>query len=502
MLETGGLERTIERLVGDGLVTAGEALALREELPRLLAQSGYVLRHLGAHAAIGGIFLFDPTPLPLGTACRVLWVAGSRLWETLFGSPERASVHSLPVFLIAAIPALGYAAYLLPLRRQSETAAFLFANHVSYALFDAPTEALVVRSPRLLRRVARKLLPTRPPPAAARRAYTRPAGASPERRHELTARFEILDPLLEPAAAEAMLRLCESFGRYGCYAEDATNAVPFAPGLPQRFDAAWNFVQTGGRFGRKEEPALLAARTNYFRETYAYDDDAIPGIGPFKDHPALLEAARKVHDCAVVAPNIVYANLLLPGQELAVHTDVPEFRGANRKLYPQWLMVVMLHSGLFAPWRRKIATGIAYFGTARGGELAFYPDGREGAVRTLDGAPQHGHRARHRHRLPRRRSRRRDAAAAGVAPGHAPHLGGRRLARGPRGGAARALPARRGALLGLVEGLLLSRRSRAAHRGRAPRRPLARADPRHAEGGPARAGGWRSRATRSGSRGS
>jgi hypothetical protein len=200
----------------------------------------------------------------------------------------------------------------------------------------------------------------------------------------MTARFEILDPLLEPSAAEAMLRLCERFGRYGCYAEDATNAVSLAPGLPQRFDAAWNFVQTGGRFARKEAPAVLAARTNYFRETYAYDGEAIPGILPFQDHAGLAEAARKVHDCAVVVPNIVYANLLLPGQELAVHTDVPEFRGANRKLYPQWLMVVMLHSDLFGRWRRKIATGIAYFGQAQGGALAFYPDGREGAPRTLE----------------------------------------------------------------------------------------------------------------------
>lgn len=200
----------------------------------------------------------------------------------------------------------------------------------------------------------------------------------------MTARYEILDPLLGPAGADAMLRLCERFGRYGSYAEDATNAVPFAPGLPQRFDAAWNFVTTGGRFGRKEEPAVLAARTNYFRETYAYDEEALPGIEPFRDHAGLREAAKKVHDCAVVVPNIVYANLLVPGQELAVHTDVPEFRGANRKLYPQWLMVVMLHSGLFAAYRRRIATGISYFGGARGGALAFYPDGREGAPRTLE----------------------------------------------------------------------------------------------------------------------
>ncbi|MGH7289415.1 MAG: hypothetical protein ACREI8_15505 [Myxococcota bacterium] len=200
----------------------------------------------------------------------------------------------------------------------------------------------------------------------------------------MTARYEILDPLFEPAEADAMLRLCERFGRYGCYAEDATNQVKFAPDIPQRWDAAWNFVKTGGRFGRKEEPGVLASRTNYFRETYAYDGQAVPGIESFEQHPGLADAARKVHDCAVVVPNIVYANLLVPGQELAVHTDVPEFRGANRKLYPQWLMVVMLHSGLFEGWRRKIATGISYFGSAKGGALAFYPDGRDAPPRTLE----------------------------------------------------------------------------------------------------------------------
>ena len=157
-----GVERSLVRLGDDGLLSKEEVVALHEELPRLLAESGYVLRHLGAHAAIASIFLFDIVPLPLGTACRVLWVAGSRAWETLFGTPERAHVHSLPVFLVAAIPGLGYAAYLIPLRRQNETAAFLFANHISYALFDATTESLVARSPRPLRSVARKLLPPRP----------------------------------------------------------------------------------------------------------------------------------------------------------------------------------------------------------------------------------------------------------------------------------------------------------------------------------------------------
>src|SRR5207244_899801 len=35
------------------------------------------------------------------------------------------------------------------------------------------------------------------------------------------------------------------------------------------------------------------------------------------------------------SPRSCTRTLLVPGQELALHTDVPEFCGANRKLYPQ-----------------------------------------------------------------------------------------------------------------------------------------------------------------------
>jgi hypothetical protein len=196
-------------------------------------------------------------------------------------------------------------------------------------------------------------------------------------------RYRLFDPLLGADGAEAMLRLCERFGRYPTYAEDVTASEPFAPDLPQRYDAAANFVRTGGRFARSEDPRVLASRTNYFRATYAYDRPATPGIEPFLFHEGLLDAARWLHGRPLVVPNIVYANLLVPGQELAVHTDVPEFRGANRKRFSQWLIVVMLHSGLFERWRMPIATGVAYFGSCRGGEFAFYPDGAEGAPRTL-----------------------------------------------------------------------------------------------------------------------
>ena len=74
---------------------------------------------------------------------------------------------------------------------------------------------------------------------------------------------------------------------------------------------------------------------------------------------ASTEAARTIQGRRVVVPVIVYANLMVPGQQLAVHTDVPEFRGANRKELPEWLLVVMHHCGLFDQWRMPIVTAVS-----------------------------------------------------------------------------------------------------------------------------------------------
>jgi hypothetical protein len=194
----------------------------------------------------------------------------------------------------------------------------------------------------------------------------------------------IFDPLFGDGRADAMVTLCEKFGTYGLYTTESS-ATRFAPGLAQRHDAAMNFVRSGGRFGRQEPVRDLAARTNYFREEYAYGDEVLfEGIEPFLHCDGFVDAARRLHGRPVIQPAIVYANILVEGQELAVHTDVPEFRGANRRELPQWLMVVMRHSGLFDDWYMPIATGIAYFGESAGGELAYYPDGASGAVETLE----------------------------------------------------------------------------------------------------------------------
>jgi hypothetical protein len=188
--------------------------------------------------------------------------------------------------------------------------------------------------------------------------------------------YERFDPLLSAELANSMLRLAERFTRYGTYDEESIQDG-FADELPQRCDVAINFAKTGGRFGRRESAEKLVARTNYFRETYAYNEPVVAGIEPFLHHDAFIEAARRIHGRRIIEPNIVYANILVPGQELAIHTDVPEFRGMNRKKDPQWLLVTMHHSGLFDAWRMPIATGVAWFGNPVGGEFVFYPDGPE-----------------------------------------------------------------------------------------------------------------------------
>ena len=204
----------------------------------------------------------------------------------------------------------------------------------------------------------------------------------------MAADVTIIDPLLPAEEADGILDLWRRFPDYGLYSNEGFPTT-FAPELAQRYDAAVNFVRTGGRFGRKDaDRGLMAARTNYFRETYAYGEEvAAPGIEVLWHSEELIDAARRLHGRPVIESAIVYANVLLPGQELATHTDVGEFRGANRKIVPEWLIVVMHHAGLFERWRMPIATGISYFGGGKGGELAYYPDGADGPVATY--SPTH-----------------------------------------------------------------------------------------------------------------
>ncbi|MCU1454498.1 MAG: hypothetical protein JWN46_2644 [Acidimicrobiales bacterium] len=173
-----------------------------------------------------------------------------------------------------------------------------------------------------------------------------------------------------------MVALARRFGRYRPYAQHEQIELDIGPGLTPRHDSVANFLRRGGLSGSDEPLNVLVRRTSYFREEYAYGTTVLaPGIEVFLYHQGLVDAAAAVHGRPLIEPAIAYANLLVPGQELAVHTDVPEFRGLDRKLVPQWLLVVMHHSGLFDRWRLHIATGVAWFGDAAGGEFVCWPPG-------------------------------------------------------------------------------------------------------------------------------
>ncbi len=193
-----------------------------------------------------------------------------------------------------------------------------------------------------------------------------------------------LDPLFEEADVVARFEeRATEFGAYRLYAEHERVELDIGPGLLPRHDAVRNFLRT--RVTGEDTVESIGTRTSYFREEYAYGENLLlDGVEAMRDHEGLIDAARGIHHRTVIEPAIVYANLFLPGQELAVHTDVPEFRGLNRKLVPQWLLVVMHHSGLFDEWRLPIATGIAWFGTSDGGALVYWPDGPEGPPAHLE----------------------------------------------------------------------------------------------------------------------
>ena len=140
--------------------------------------------------------------------------------------------------------------------------------------------------------------------------------------------------------------------------------------LGARADAARNFRRTGGRFGRSAEPHwVLQARTSYFRDEYVHGNviAALGGELVLRSR-GLADAARELYGMRVIVPYIVYGNLLVPGQELGLHTDVPAVRGADRTEFPLWFLVVMRHSGLFEQWRIPVATAVAFVGECSGGE--------------------------------------------------------------------------------------------------------------------------------------
>lgn len=188
---------------------------------------------------------------------------------------------------------------------------------------------------------------------------------------------------LDETAARQLRDLCTRFGAYHVYVEAPVQGG-FGDGMVRRHDAAMNHLVTGGRFGRMEDPDQVVSRINLFRSVFfEHQEVRLPGIEPLVANVAFAAAAAELTGRPLVRPTMLYANILVPGQELPLHTDTPEYRGLDKWKVPEWFLVVMRHSGLFEEHRKHVTAGVAFFNDCEGGEFVFYPDGPDGAPETV-----------------------------------------------------------------------------------------------------------------------
>lgn len=185
-----------------------------------------------------------------------------------------------------------------------------------------------------------------------------------------------LDPFLDPGGADRMIEACRRYGTHHLYSAESHGGDRFQD-KPQRFDTARGYLSGGPGF-ETIDPEEAFGRLNLFRETYAYGaKPLVSGIEEFLESPALKAAAQQVYGAKIVEPAIIFANIVLPGQRLFTHTDVPEFLGLDRKAAPQWLLVAMHHSGLFEAERIKIATCVSWYQHSDGGRFYYFDHQRQ-----------------------------------------------------------------------------------------------------------------------------
>jgi hypothetical protein len=148
--------------------------------------------------------------------------------------------------------------------------------------------------------------------------------------------------------------------------------APLDGDLCGRLDASLDeaVLKAGGAAQPGEETTRWSVTTSY-GETFRaivldgeQPDDMVP--------PDLAAAARRITGLDEVVMFRAQANAMLPGQGLGRHTDIPEFLGARRWSFPDWLLVAMLHSGLYDDRQVRVASAVVWPTTTNGGALRIF----------------------------------------------------------------------------------------------------------------------------------
>lgn len=189
----------------------------------------------------------------------------------------------------------------------------------------------------------------------------------------MTLQTRLIDPFLPARDADALRARIRSAGPYSLYVS-APIDDGLGAGLTRRHDAALAWFERQLARGSMEPLDVQAARSNLFRGTWIERGESrLAGATALAAHPTLTRASQALLGAEIVEPYMLYANLLLPGQELPVHHDTPEFVGLDKTTTPEWFLVVCGHSGLFEEHRIRVASAVIF--CAGEGDLMTFPDG-------------------------------------------------------------------------------------------------------------------------------
>ncbi|MEM9202096.1 MAG: hypothetical protein AAGC53_10565 [Actinomycetota bacterium] len=116
-----------------------------------------------------------------------------------------------------------------------------------------------------------------------------------------------------------------------------------------------------------------------FRAQWAFGEPMVDGAAELLQHEGFTAAARQMYGWELVVPEQVYVNLTTPiGRQGFSHTDIPEFRGVDRRNAPAWLLTAMGVSRLFENERIHIVTAVAWFYEGEAGGFRYWPEGKNG----------------------------------------------------------------------------------------------------------------------------
>jgi len=118
--------------------------------------------------------------------------------------------------------------------------------------------------------------------------------------------------------------------------------------FPQRIDVGKHFIMTGGPEAIREPYEDMISRVSSFGR-YLFDLKQLPVVEKLFENPKFLKFAKSVcpKEKQILDPFQFNFILSVPGQTVALHLDAPYFLGATRFQVPQWLLAVMVFSGLF-----------------------------------------------------------------------------------------------------------------------------------------------------------